>query len=369
MNAPFPLSDDLRASSAPIRVMQAQLHDAATRSAIAAFVEGMAGEGATPFHRPEWLMAVEAGTGQRATGLIARAGSVPDAQVIGWLPLTLAHSPLFGRALVSSGFAVGGGILASDPAAIRPLCAAAGELAQRCACASVELRGPDAPAGWARIEGKHDNFAADLAEDDEAQLLAIPRKQRAEVRKGLRAKLEVTTGSAEADRAAHHAVYSRSVHNLGTPVFPRSLFDAMLDAFGKDADILTVRRNGHALASVLSFYHDGTVMPFWGGGVWEARDARANEVMYYALMCHARRRGCTRFDFGRSKVRSGPWHYKKNWGFEPEPLMYREWRADGRAGRNVDPTADGYSRAVEAWKRLPASIADRVGPWIARGLA
>ena len=92
--------------------------------------------------------------------------------------------------------------------------------------------------------------------------------------------------------------------------------------------------------------------------------------MYYALMCHARaERDCTRFDFGRSKTGSGPYNYKKNWGFEPEPLAYARWTAPDAEARDVDPTSDAYARKIEMWKRLPLPVANRLGPMIARGLA
>ena len=110
-------------------------------------------------------------------------------------------------------------------------------------------------------------------------------------------------------------------------------------------------------------------MPFWGGGTFEARGLRANEVMYYRLMCHARALGCSHFDFGRSKTGSGPYAYKKNWGFEPQPLVYREWTAPGSKPRNIDPTDAGYSAKIALWKKLPLPVANRIGPWIARGLA
>src|SRR3546814_7073251 len=116
---------------------------------------------------------------------------------------------------------------------------------------------------------------------------------------------DISIGRAEADRASHFRVYSESVRKLGTPVFPRSLFDAVLDAFGSDADILTVCKEGRPVASVLNLYHRGAVLPYWGGGTQEARGLRANDMMYFALMSHARSRGCTRFDFGRSKIGTG----------------------------------------------------------------
>ena len=342
-------------------IREADLADRGEAEAIEAFVAANEGE---VFHRPLWLQAIAHGTGNSARGLIAERGG----RLAGWLPLSDVHSPLFGRALVSSGFGVDGGVLAARDGDARRLCRAAEELAGRLSAASVELRGGSAPADWTTICGKHANFAAELAADDEAQLLAIPRKARAEVRKGLKHDLTVTTGTAETDRAAHYAVYAQSVRNLGTPVFPRTLFDAVLDRFGDDADILTVRQGELPVASVLSLYHRGTVMPFWGGGTWSARGLRANERMYYELMTHARRRGCTRFDFGRSKTGSGPYAFKKNWGFTPAPLTYHEWSPPGTAPRNIDPTDAGYSAKIALWKRLPLPVANRLGPWIARGL-
>ena len=352
MNAPF---------APPAETIAiADLRDPGELARVERFVAERQG---SPFHRPAWLRAAEFGTGQRALGLIAekRGG------IVGWLPLSEVHSPLFPRALVSSGFAVGGGPLADRESTSRRLCQAACELAARRACASVELRGGSAPSGWYIRSDSHANFAAPLLASDEAQLLAVPRKQRAEIRKGLDRDFTVEIGKSERDRRAHYAVYAESVRNLGTPVFPRGLFDAVLDAF--DADILTLRLAGEAIASVLSIYHDRRVMPYWGGGTVAARATRANERMYFELMRHAANRGCDTFDFGRSKVGSGAYGYKKNWGFEPQPLAYAKWSAPGERPRNVDPTSDVYSTKIELWKRLPMPLANRLGPLIARGLA
>ena len=354
MNAPyFPVTPTVR---------QADLAD----PRIAAFVA--AHPASTPFHAPDWLAAVEAGTGNRARALVAETGGA----IVGYLPLSEVHSPVFGRLLASTGFAVDGGVLATDPAAPGVLWQAAEELALRSHCPAIELRGgalPDADgAGWQRKSESHCGFVLPLAADDEAQLLAIPRKQRAEVRKGLERALTVTVGSGPADRAAHYAVYAESVRNLGTPVFPRTLFAAVLDRFGTAADILTVWDGAQPVASVLSLYHRGAVMPYWGGGTRTARPLRANDRMYFELMRHARERGCDRFDFGRSKTGSGAFHFKRNWGFEPQPLVYATWTAPGAAKRDADPTSDKNQAMIAVWQRLPLAVANRIGPWIARGL-
>jgi FemAB-related protein (PEP-CTERM system-associated) len=345
-------------------VCSVDLADPSTRAAIDAYVERHPQGSA--FHRAAWSRAVEQGCGQPAHYLVAEAGGA----IAGLLPLTAVHSSLFGRALVSAGFAVGGGPIADDAATVDRLAEAGWALAGRLSCPSLELRGGAVPSGpgWHVEQGTYAGFARPLAADDEAELLAIPRKQRAELRKAQGFDLTVTTGRDEADRAAHYSIYAESVRNLGTPVFPRSLFDAVLDGFGEDADILTVSRDGAPLASVLSLYHKGVVMPYWGGGTRAARTWRANDVMYYALMLHARRRGCTAFDFGRSKFGTGAFAFKKNWGFEPEPLAYAARTADGQQPREINPLSPRYRLQVALWQRLPLAVANRIGPWIAKGL-
>lgn len=355
MNAPM-----LRSK---IDVRAADLHDAGEVARLDAWV--MARADALPFHRPKWLKAIEAGTGQKAHCLVAESGG----EIAAILPFHIVHSPLFGRALVSSGFAVGGGILSDSQTVTRRLATAICNLAEQWSCPTVELRGGSLPGGdWIEKRDAHANFLKALQTDDEAELLAIPRKQRAEVRKGLDNGLTVETGRGKRDLDWHFTVYAESVRNLGTPVFPKSLMASVMKAFGEDADILTVLSDDRPVASVLSLYHKGTVMPYWGGGVWDARRLRANDVMYYALMNHARRRGCTHFDFGRSKVISGAYHFKKNWGFEPEPMAYAIHTADGQEPRDVNPNSPKYRAQIALWQKLPLPIANRVGPWIAKGL-
>ncbi len=337
-------------------VREANLDDAGDRARIAAFVT--ATEGGTPFHLPAWSLAVARGCGQRARYLVAEQGGA----IVGVLPLTEMRSPLFGRALVSAGFAVDGGVLGD--AAVEPLAAAAWDLAQRIGCPSVELRGGAVPAGWDSDTDSYLGFARDLAADDDAELLAIPRKQRAEVRRALGYALDVVTGNDRALLAEHYRVYAESVRNLGTPVFPARLFRSVVET--TDADVLTVRHQGRAVASVLSLYFGGTVYPYWGGGTEAARGLRANDRMYFALMAHARARGCTRFDFGRSKTGTGAAAFKKNWGFTPEPRLYAK-RSDGPA-REVNPLNPKYALMVRSWKKMPLWAANLAGPWISRGL-
>lgn len=356
MNAPL--------LSRPLTLRIADLSDAIDRARVGAYVHEHAD--GTPFHLPAWSAAVAKGCGQRAHYLVVERGVQG---IVGVMPLTELHSPLFGRVLASAGFGVGGGILADKPEIVRMLGEACWTLAERLSCRSVEVRGGPPPGPeWTADDGHYLGFARPLAEDDGAELLAIPRKQRAEVRKSLDNDLAVSVGHGDGDVAAHYSVYSESVRNLGTPVFPARLFRAMLSEFGSAADVLVVRHGGDAVAGVLSLYWRGTVYPYWGGGTAAARALRANDRMYFELMRHARERGCMRFDFGRSKVGTGAAAFKKNWGFEPRPLTYYDRVAAGAAIRDANPLNPKYRLQVALWRKLPLAIANRVGPWIAKGL-
>jgi FemAB-related protein (PEP-CTERM system-associated) len=342
--------------TAPVGVREADLRDSVERERLDRFVQEQVG--ASPFHLTGWSLAVEKGCGQRARYLVAERA---DGSTAGVLPLTEMRSPLFGKALVSTGFGVDGGVLGG---AVEPLASAAWDLAERRGIGGVELRGGPAPAGWTVDADSYLGFVRALGQDDEAELKAIPRKQRAEVRRAETFDLEVETGSDRRMLAEHYRVYARSVRNLGTPVFPAALMRAAVALL--DADVLTVRRAGEPLSSVLSLYFGGTVYPFWGGGTEAARSFRANDHMYFALMRHARGRGCTRFDFGRSKTGTGAAAFKKNWGFAGEPLAYA--RRQTGAAREVNPLNPKYALMVRTWKRLPVPVATALGPWISRGL-
>src|SRR4051812_20258950 len=339
----------------------ADLADPAERARIDDYVA--AHDTAEVYHRPQWSIAVEQGCRQRAHYLIAEG----KAGLSGCLPLVEIRSPLFGNALVSVGFGTGGGPPAGDPGTEAALVEAGWALARRRDCRSMELRGGAVPAGWTEQTGVYADFCKALPQGDEAILRAMKRRHRS-IRRAREHDLEIRIGSGEADRAMHYQVYGEMVRNLGSPVYPKSLFAAMLDRFGEDADILTVLKDGRPLASALNFYHRGTVLPYWGGGTAAARDFSASEMMYYQVMCHGARRGCTRFNFGRSKVGTGTYSFKENWGFEARPLVYAVRTVDGAGPRSVNPLDPKYRLQVALWKKLPLPLANRIGPHIARGL-
>ena len=318
---------------------------------------------ATFFHLSGWKEVIEQSLGHQCHYLFARQAG----EIVGVLPLAHVRGRLFGNSLISNGFCVYGGPIATSDAAMRALNTAAMDLARDLGVERVEyrLRQPRT-SGWHCDHDTYVTFRKSLLADPEQQMLLIPRKQRAMVRKGIKEQL---TGITDRDTKRFYALYSESVRNLGTPVLARRYFDCLTSVFAKDAEIVTILSNGQALASVLSFFFRDEVLPYYGGGGSAARAYAANDFMYWEVMRRACEGGLRLFDFGRSKVGTGSFAFKRHWGFEPEPLYYEHFLLHLKEVPKINPLNPKYARMIAAWKRLPLSIANALGPFIARELA
>jgi len=323
---------------------------------------------ATFFHQAGWARALELGFGHRHHFIFAER----DGAITGVLPLLHMRTLLFGNLLSSTPFCVQGGPLAVDAESAAALTDRAIALMEGLGASALEFRSApgDTPEclvdpGWIVRDDLYAGFRKEIVADHEANLLAIPRKQRAMVRKGIQYGLESTQTRAV---DPFFRIYAESVRNLGTPMFPRRYFRLLLDIFGTQADVTTILDAGNPIAAVLNFYFRDEVLPYYGGGTRQARQRAANDFMYWQVMRQAADRGCRLFDFGRSKVGTGAYDFKRNWGFTPVPLRYRFRLAQGAHVPDHNPLNPKYRLFIAAWRRLPMPVANLIGPHIVRGL-
>jgi FemAB-related protein (PEP-CTERM system-associated) len=316
---------------------------------------------ATFFHWMEWQEVLTRAFGHRCRYLLAEQ----DGRIAGVLPLVEVKSRLFGHALTSTPFCVYGGILADGEDAHRALEQAACDLGRQLGVDYIEMRNrkPRHP-GWL-AKDLYVTFRGPIDADPEQNMGAIPRKQRAMVRKGIHKQLQVQIDS-RIDRV--YDIYSESLRNLGTPVFSRRYLRLLKETFGEQCEVLTITSAGQAVASVLSFYFRDEVLPYYGGGTAAARSVAANDFMYWQVMERARLRGAKLFDFGRSKRGTGSFDFKTHWGFEPQPLCYEYFLVKAREMPNLSPTNSSYARLIDLWQRLPLPLTRLIGPPIARYL-
>lgn len=347
------------ADAAALTVKELPSADPAAAARWDAFVENC--PQATFFHRAGWKQVIEQAMGHRAYFLYAEAGG----EIQGVLPLGQVRSLLFGNALISVPFCVYGGVAAESAAARACLEEYAADLAQRLRVDYLEMRNLEARRPDWHSKALYVTFRRELAADAEANLLAIPRKQRAMVRKGIKAGLQ---GEIDTSVERFFQAYATSVRNLGTPVFPKRYFKLLKQVFGDDCEILSIVKDGRLVSSVMSFYFRDEVLPYYGGGTAEARALKGNDFMYWDLMRRACERGVRIFDYGRSKEGTGSYSFKKNWGFEPQPLHYEFLLVRAKEVPDLNPLNPKYQLFIKLWKRLPLPVSNFIGPMIARNL-
>ena len=317
-------------------------------------------EHAGPFHLSAWPRAVRAVHGHEPVCLIAED---EGGGIAGVLPLIDKRSAFFGRALISVAFTVGGGVAALTDDAAAALTARAAEEGEARGAAYVELRGGPLPDGWAVKSGTYAGFAVPLGDDEAARLLAIPRKKRADIRKGIAAAGE---GRIEArvtdDLGGFWSRYARAQRDHGTPVLPLGLLDALKGHLGEAMEVAEVFAGGAPLAGVVTFYHRGTAHLYHAYIGEAARAARAGDYLYWWMMGRARERGCDVFDLGRSKAGTGSYDYKIHWGMTPEPLDYAYRLIGAEEVPDINPKNPKFAGLSRAWSKLPLPVANALGP-------
>jgi FemAB-related protein (PEP-CTERM system-associated) len=336
--------------------------DSASETAWDRFVEAM--PAGTFFHRAGWAKVIETAFGHDTHFSFAER----DGAITGVLPLGRVRTLLFGDMLISNPFCVYGGPLSADAESEAALIRHAQSLLVRTGAQALELRHltPQAEAeGWIERPDLYVTFRKRIEADHESNMKAIPRKQRAMVRKGIQNGL-ISVANRDADRV--HRVYAESVRNLGTLVFSRRYFRALMEVFWENADVVTILDRETPIASVMNFYFRDQVLPYYGGGTLLARGLAGNDFLYWETMRRAADRGCRLFDFGRSKIGTGSFLFKHNWGFEPAKLHYRFRLKPGETIPEHNPLNPKYRMLIATWKRLPLPVANTVGPFIARGL-
>src|SRR5215468_805667 len=310
----------------------------------------------TFFHRIEWREIIEDVFRHRPHYLIAER----DSEITGVLPLAEVRSLLFGKALISLPFCVYGGPAANDNDTERALIDAAVDLARSLEVDYLELRNRSVKCReWPQQE-LYVTFRKELAPEAESNLLAIPRKQRAMVRKGIGRGLK-----SEIDPSIDRffALYADNMHRHGTPPLGRRYFERLSELFGDRCEVLTVSdAHGRPLSSVLSFYFRDEVLPYYAGDDMAARDLAANDFKYWELMRRACERGLKVFDCGRSKRDTGSFDFKKNCGFEPTPLTYEFCLVRRTSVPQNNPLNPKYRAFISLWRHLPLGVANALGP-------
>jgi FemAB-related protein (PEP-CTERM system-associated) len=316
---------------------------------------------ASIFHLTAWKRAIEKTFGFEPRYLV----TVNRGEICGVLPLFMVHNVLQGRALISTPFAVYGGICASDEQSGHLLRRAACQMAEEEKVQYLELRqqSPANDPGFL-VKQLYVTFDQELPESLDRLLQGFPRDTRYMIRKAQKNRLRAVVDSGQID--TFYEIYARSVHQLGTPVFPKRFFQTLLQEFGEQCEITVVWHKTQAVAAVVSFRFCDWILPYYGGSLLEGRGLAANNFMYWEVMKRALEGGVRYFDFGRSKLGTGSYAFKTQWNMRERPLPYQFHLVERKTMPNYSPTNSRFKLATNCWKYLPFPVTKILGPALVR---
>ncbi len=319
----------------------------------------------TVFHLSQWQKMIQSSFNHQPRHLLIRE---KNGRIRGILPLFLVSSRLFGRMLISTPQAAYGGILADDEATSVSLLMEARRVAEEDSVRFLELRNfqNDIKNTELQVKDLYVTFRQELFSDPEKNLLAIPRKTRAECREGIKNELEFRTNAIGVDE--FYSVYSRSVRDLGTPVFSKRLFANGLKEFGHNCRIFSVHSQGKLVSAVWTLFYKDEVIPYYGGSIREYNRLGVNNFMYWSLIKYGCENGYKFFDFGRSKKGTGSFDFKKRWGQVMTDLPYQYALVRQKTLPDTSPLNPKFSLSIRIWRKLPLPIANTFGPIIANHL-
>lgn len=304
-------------------------------------------------HTPHYLLAEERG------------------RVCGVLPLFLIESRLFGRALLSMPYLNGGGIAADSAEAFSALMEAAVQRAAELRVDYLELRHREAalPSHNTTPVKRHKVGVVLPLPATQAELFSsFPAKLRSQIRKpskaGLRFELALPDPRA---LALFYPVFAENMRDLGTPVYPRALFEQTGESFPKQTRVALVWHQEKVVAGGVLLSYGNTVEIPWASSLRRLNHLSGNMLLYWGAMAAACDGGFERFDFGRSSPDSGTYRFKAQWGGTPIPLHWYYPFHNGSLP-DLSPQSPRYQRAVQCWRKLPLAVTNTVGPWLTRGL-
>jgi serine/alanine adding enzyme len=317
---------------------------------------------ATGYHEWAWRGVFERAFGCSPMYFAARR----DGRIVGILPTVLLDSWLFGRALVSLPFLNYGGVLSDDDDAARALLDAAIAVAREHRCHHLELRHfrqrfVDLPCKRHKVTMMLPLRAARALWD------GLDRKARNQIRKAQKSSLTYHEGGPEL-LDAFYAVFARNMRDLGTPVYSPRCFAEVIAAFPDRVRVHVVSHETTPVAAGLTFETRGTVEIPWASSVRDFNALCPNHLLYWSILEGASARGCSTFDFGRSTPHEGTYKFKEQWGAEAVPLCWEYGLLAGRDLPDSSPTNPKFRLAIAMWKKLPLSVANRIGPMIVRAI-
>jgi len=308
-------------------------------------------------HLSGWKRVIELAYGHRSFYLMAHE----NGQTKGILPLILMRSRFFGKSLVSLPFLDDGGMTASDAESSTLLYREAIRLYEDSKADSLEFRNRWPSNIELPTHGSKVTLRLNLASSPDQMWKLFDAKLRNQIRKSLKSGITATWAGAEG-LSDFYGVFATNMRDLGSPVHSQRFFGAILNEFPDSAKFILVHKGSQAIGGGLCLWFKDTLFMPWASSNRKYASLCPNNLLYWEVIRWGCEKGYRLFDFGRSSRGSGTYRFKKQWGAVEEPLNWQIINRAGKVSVTVQSDDPRYRWAANAWKHLPLTVANSIGP-------
>ncbi len=320
---------------------------------------------ASPYHLFAWKMAVEAAYGHKSYYLMAEQ----NGYVVGVFPLIHLRCPLFVNELTALPFCDIGNCLCENTEIQDLMLDKAITAGTQLKVRKIKLRGNFSPTDYMQENFKTEKtgkvrMLLKLPSSSEELLASFKSKLRSQVRKAEKNGITFRWGSLE-DIDAIYFVFSKNMNILGSPVHSKKWLINVLKQYKGNARIGLAEFEEQVIGMGIILTCGQSVSVPWASTLRKYNCLSPNMLLYWNFLKFTADSGFKTFDFGRSTKNEGTYRFKKQWGAQPEPLLWYTATNEKTDKVNRGQSTTGRKEKIaEIWRKIPLPITNILGPQI-----
>lgn len=198
-----------------------------------------------------------------------------------------------------------------------------------------------------------------LASHAESQFSQFTSPLRRKIRKAEANGLLTKTGKTE---LLHdfYSVYTRNMHQLGSPALPLKWFSNLLNEYtGGEALIFCTYHENKPIGAAFLLGYQGFFEACWVATLRSHNKLYTTYNLYWTIIRYCIEQKGNTFSFGRSSEHGGVHKYKQQWGGTDHQLI---WNYNQQQKTNLRQ----LKFLSHLWKLLPLPLARLAGPYLSR---
>ncbi len=295
--------------------------------------------------------------------------AVEEERVVGVIALFLIEHIFFERLLITAPFGNDGGFYFHNEQVKNLLIEEAINLADKLDVKYLLIRTREnifTQTEKFYVDDSYSTFCLNLDTSLDDIWNRIDGTKRNQIKKSKRYDLTVKIGK------EHLGLFFDIMHThmreLGSPFHKYNFYTNIITKLGDYTEIMILEYQNRPIGVALLFNFKGCLMNLNTSSLKSYNTLCPNDFLYWEMIEYGHKINCKIFDMGRSKIDSGNYNFKKQWGTIPKRLYYNYYLRGLNGVPDMHPSNLKFKLAIGVWKRLPLFLTKRIGPYLIKGI-